>query len=283
VAEQIDGTELSKLAGIANQLRRDVIRMTHASGSGHPGGSLSAADILAALYFKVMRLNPADPSDPDRDRFILSKGHCCPIQYAALARRGYFPVEQLLTLRRYGSVCQGHPCMRMTPGLDMTSGSLGNGPSIGGGMALAARLDQRDYRVFVMVGDGELQEGMVWEAFMSAAHLRLGRLCVVVDKNGLQVDGTVAEVMSVDPLADKLTAFGWAVREIDGHDMAAVVRALEDAYAAKTVGTPTAIIARTVKGKGVSFMENEVAWHGLAPDDEQTARALAELGEGNEA
>ncbi|MGE5550424.1 MAG: transketolase [Bacteroidota bacterium] len=277
--EDLRHNSLDYLRETARVLRADVIRMTHASGSGHPGGSLSAADIVAALYFRVLRLDPADPDNPDRDRFILSKGHCCPIQYAAMARRGFFPMEQLLRLRRFGSVCQGHPCMVKTPGLDMTSGSLGNGPAVGGGMALAARLDGRTYRVFVIVGDGELQEGMIWESFMAAAHLKLGNLCVIVDKNLLQVDGTVAEVMSIDPLPAKIRDFGWDVQEVDGHDMAAVVGALERAYAAPMTGRPTAIVAHTVKGKGVSFMENEVVWHGLAPDDRQYEQALRELGE----
>lgn len=274
------GIDLDRLREAARVLRSDVIRMIHASGSGHPGGALSAADLVTALYFHFLKLDPANPADPDRDRFILSKGHCCPIQYAALARRGFFPVEDLLTLRRFGSVCQGHPCMKKTPGLDMTSGSLGNGISIGGGMALAARLDGRRYRVFVMVGDGEMQEGMNWEALQAGAKLRLGNLCVIVDKNRLQVDGPVAEIMPIDPLPDKLRDFGWQVTEIDGHDMAQVVQALDAAYRTPAEGRPQAIVAHTVKGKGVSFMEDVVVWHGRAPNDEECRQALGELGEG---
>ncbi|MGQ9779828.1 MAG: transketolase [Bacillota bacterium] len=276
---QVTEEELDRLREMARILRCDVIRMVHASGSGHPGGSLSAADIMAALYFHFLRVDPRNPLAPDRDRFILSKGHCCPVHYAALARRGFFPTAELLTLRRLGSVCQGHPCMKKTPGLDMTSGSLGNGLSIGAGMALGARLDGRTYRVFVMVGDGEMQEGMIWEALMSSAHLQLGNLCLIVDKNGLQVDGPVAEIVSIDPLPEKLRDFGWEVREIDGHDMAEIVEALAWAYDSPMVGRPKAIVAHTVKGKGVSFMENQVVWHGRAPDDRECEEALRELGE----
>ncbi|MCL6549344.1 MAG: transketolase [Alicyclobacillus sp.] len=275
--------ELERLRETATVLRCDVVRMIHNSGSGHPGGSLSAADIVAALYFRILKVDPGNPRDPDRDRFILSKGHCCPVHYAALARRGFFPMSHLMTLRRYKSICQGHPCMERTPGLDMTSGSLGNGLSIGAGMAVAARLDGRTYRVFVMVGDGEMQEGMIWEALMAAAHFRLGNLCLIVDKNRLQVDGPVETIMSIDPLPEKLRSFGWDVREIDGHDLGQVVDALEAAYAAPAVGRPQAVVAHTVKGKAVSFMENEVVWHGMAPNDEQYERALAELGGASEA
>ena len=272
---QVTKEELDRLREMARILRCDVIRMVHASGSGHPGGSLSAADIMAALYFHFLRVDPGNPLAPDRDRFILSKGHCCPVHYAALARRGFFPVAELLTLRRLGSVCQGHPCMKKTPGLDMTSGSLGNGLSIGAGMALGARLDGRTYRVFVMVGDGEMQEGMIWEALMSSAHLQLGNLCLIVDKNGLQVDGPVAEIVSIDPLPEKLRDFGWEVREIDGHDMGAIVDTLD--AVPFVAGKPSMIIAHTIKGKGFKPAEDRVDWHYQPVNKEILEAALAEL------
>lgn len=271
----IDETVVRELEGIARRMRAEIVKMVHKSGSGHPGGSLSAADIVAALYFREMRLDPKRPDWPGRDRFILSKGHCCPVIYAALALRGYYDCCHLDTLRRFHSILQGHPCMCKTPGLDMTSGSLGNGLSVGLGMALGAKLDRADYRVFVMVGDGELQEGMQWEAMMAATKYKLDNLYLLIDYNHLQVDGTVEEIMDIAPLRPKLEAFNWRVLEMDGHNMRAILETLAEA-AAPHEG-PTAIIAHTVKGKGVSYMENKVEWHGLAPTDEQLAIALAEL------
>lgn len=262
----------------ACQVRREIIKMIHKSTSGHPGGSLSAADLVTALYFHFMRLDPQNPKWENRDRFILSKGHCCPVLYVALGLKGFYDCSHFDTLRQFNSILQGHPCMNKTPGLDMTSGSLGNGLSIGVGMALGAKLDGLDYRVFVMVGDGELQEGMVWEALMAGAKYKLDNLYLIIDYNHLQVDGTVEEIMDIAPLGAKLEAFNWQVVEIDGHDMTAIVETLEKVT--QPHQGPVAIIAHTVKGKGVSYMENKVEWHGLAPDDQQLAVALQELGEG---
>ncbi|MGO0121942.1 transketolase [Desulfothermobacter acidiphilus] len=267
---------LARLQVKAKELRRHVVRMTAAAGSGHPGGSLSAADIVATLYFAVLRLDPAHPTAPDRDRFILSKGHAAPLLYAALAERGFFPPAELLTLRKLGSRLQGHPDMRKLPGVEMSTGSLGQGLSVGVGMALAGRLDGRDYRVYVLLGDGECQEGQVWEAAMAAAHYRLDNLVAILDYNGLQIDGPVSEVMNLEPVADKWRAFGWQVQEIDGHDFGQILEAL--AAAEKVKGKPSMIIARTVKGKGVSFMEHQADWHGVAPKPEQAEVALKELG-----
>jgi transketolase len=264
------------LAERAQTLRRHIIEMIYRAGSGHPGGSLSAAEIVACLYFHEMRIDPARPDWPDRDRFVLSKGHACPVHYAALAERGYFPVETLWTLRKLGSPLQGHPDMAKTRGLDMTAGSLGNGLSVGIGMALGGRLQGRDFRVFVLLGDGEVQEGVVWEGAMAAAHYGLSNVTVIVDYNGLQVDGEVAEIMEVAPLSGKWRGFGWEVTEIDGHSIPQVLEALQ--HARQVTDRPTAIIARTVKGKGVSFMENRYEWHGRAPTQEERDRALAEIG-----
>lgn len=264
------------LARKAQELRQLVIKMIGEAGSGHPGGSLSCAEILAVLYFHELRLDPERPDWPDRDRFILSKGHAAPLLYAALAKRGFFPVEELLTLRRLGSRLQGHPDCRRLPGVEMSTGSLGQGLSVGNGLALAAKLDGRPYRVYVLLGDGEIQEGMVWEASMAAAHYRLDNLVAIVDHNGLQIDGPVVEVMSPEPLAQKWQAFGWEVLSVNGHEVGEIAGALE--YARRVKGKPTMIIAETVKGKGVSFMENRVEWHGVAPKGEELARALAELG-----
>lgn len=266
---------IEQLKAKAKEIRRHIIRMTAAAGSGHPGGSLSATDIVTALYFAVLRLNPGNPNDPDRDRFILSKGHAAPLLYAVLAERGFFPLAELLTLRKLGSRLQGHPDMRKLPGVEMSTGSLGQGLSVGVGMALAARLDGRDYRVYVLLGDGECQEGQVWEAAMAAAHYRLDNLIAFLDYNGLQIDGPVAEVMNLEPLAEKWRAFGWHVQEIDGHNFGEILDAVARAQGVK--GKPNMIIARTVKGKGVSFMENQVDWHGVAPKPEQVEIALAEL------
>ena len=247
----------------------------YSAKSGHPGGSLSIADILAYLYFSELNIKPENPAWEDRDRFVLSKGHCAPGLYAALANRGYFPVSELTTLRKLDSRLQGHPDMTLTPGVDMSSGSLGLGISSAAGMALAGKIAGKNYRVYTVVGDGESEEGQVWEACMFAAHYKLDNLCVIVDWNGLQIDGPVAEVMNPTPHDKKLEAFGFHVITVDGHDFDALEKAFSEAKTVK--GKPTAIIAKTVKGKGVSFMENQVKWHGTAPNDEQYAAALAEL------
>ena len=268
---------IEELEGRARGLRCDVVKMCHYAGSGHPGGSLSAADMVAALYFHFMRLDPKNPKWEDRDRFIMSKGHACPVQYAALSRRGFFPEEVLWTLRKFESPLQGHPDMKSTRGLDMTSGSLGNGLSIGVGMALGARIAKKDFRVYVILGDGEIQEGLVWEGAMAAAHFQLDGLTAMVDYNKLQIDGENEDVMGLEPLVGKWQQFGWHTIEIDGHDMAEVVRAIEEAQSTK--GKPACIIAHTVKGKGVSYMECAVDWHGRAPTQEELDQALVELGE----
>jgi transketolase len=267
--------QISQLERIANDLRCLVVRMIHTAGSGHPGGALSAADIVAALYFSVLRIDPDRPDWPDRDRFVLSKGHACPVLYAALARRGYFPEEELWTLRKLGSRLQGHPDIRKTPGIDATTGSLGQGISVAVGLALAAKIDERPYRVYTLLGCGESQEGQVWEAAMSAAHYKLDNLTAIVDYNRLQLDGTLDEIMEIAPLAEKWRAFGWQVIEIDGHDMARILEALTAAR--QTTGKPCVIIARTIKGKGVSFMENQVKWHAGAISGEQVEQALVDL------
>jgi len=256
-------------------LRRHVVEMIGAAKSGHPGGSLSAADIVTALYFHQMRHQPDNPQWEERDRFVLSKGHAAPILYAALAEAGYFSVEKLKTLRKLGSPLQGHPDMKKLPGVDMSSGSLGQGLSAANGMALAGKMDKKDYKVYALLGDGELQEGQVWEAAMTSAHYKLDNVVIFVDYNGLQIDGPVAEVKSPNPITDKWKAFGWHVIKIDGHDFEQILEALETAQEIKD--KPVAIVARTVKGKGVSFMENEVGWHGNAPSPEQVEKALADL------
>ena len=263
------------LSALCRQLRQDVLEMIHAAGSGHPGGSLSAVEILTALYFDVMKVDPANPSDPDRDRFILSKGHAAPILYAALARKGYFDPAMLPTLRSLGSPLQGHPHMHMLPGLDCSSGSLGQGLSVANGLAFAAKKLNKSYRTYCLMGDGEVQEGQVWEAAMTAAHFGLDNVCAIVDNNGVQLDGTTAEIMGVEPLGEKFRAFGWHVIDCDGHDIQAVLAAFQEAEATK--GKPTVIVAKTVKGKGVSFMENQCGWHGKAPNKEELAAALAEI------
>jgi transketolase len=266
---------LKELEEMAATIRCDIIKMIAEANAGHPGGSLSAADIVTALYFRMMNVDPANPAWPDRDRFILSKGHACPVWYAALAERGFFDKSHLGTLRKIDSILQGHADMLKTPGVDMTVGSLGQGFSAGLGMALSAKLRKKDYHVWVMVGDGECQEGAIWEAAMAGAKWKLDNLTVIVDKNGLQNDTFVDEVMPVDPLPDKWRAFGWHLIEIDGHDMGQIVEAMERAAALK--GIPTVIIAYTVKGKGVSFMENVPVWHGKAPCAEEAVIALREL------
>lgn len=271
----LDKELLSKLEDQAKKIRQDIITMVGEAGSGHPGGSLSAADIVTALYFYIMRNDPANPKRPDRDRFVLSKGHAAPVLYAALAERGYFPKEEIHTLRKLGSVLQGHPDMNKVPGVEMSTGSLGQGLSVSVGMALAGKLDQKNYRVYTLLGDGEIQEGMIWEAAMAAAHFKLDNLTAFLDYNGFQIDGPVTDIMSPEPVADKWKAFGWHVVEIDGHNMEEIIAAVEMAKA--TSGKPTMIVAKTVKGKGVSFMENQVGWHGVAPKPEEMERALAEL------
>ncbi len=268
---------MTELESIARQIRCDIIRMVHRAGSGHPGAALSAVEILTALYFEVMNIDPANPRWRERDRFILSKGHACPVHYAALARRGFFPVEELSSLRRIDSILQGHPDMNKTPGVDMTSGSLGNGLSCGVGMSLIAKLDKLPSRIYVVLGDGETQEGTVWEAAMTAAHYQLDNLVAIVDNNGLQLDGFTCDVMNIEPINDKWASFGWNVIEVEGHDLPALIGAFESAKRAK--GKPTVVIADTTKGKGVSFMENECDWHGRWPTEEETRQALAELGE----
>jgi transketolase len=260
----------------AHQLRRDILIEITAAGSGHPGGSLSAIDALTALYYRVMDHDPADPAWPERDRFLLSKGHACPALYAVLADCGYFPREWLGTLRKLDSHLEGHPSRRDVPGVEMSAGPLGQGLAVGNGMALAGRLDDRDYRVFVMLGDGECQEGEVWEAAMAAAHYKLERVVAILDYNGLQIDGPNDCVMCLGDMAAKWMSFGWDVTEVDGHDMEVLVEALSRAGHSE-YGLPTMVIAHTVKGKGVSFMENEVEWHGKAPTQEELEKALAEL------
>ena len=266
----------AELSAVAYGLRCYVIEMIHRAGSGHAGGSLSAAEIVALLYWDEMRVDPAQPRWPGRDRLVLSKGHCAPIVYAALARRGYFDPELLTTFRQTGSILQGHPDVRKTPGLDMTSGSLGQGLSVGLGMALAARQSGDAFRVFVLMSDGEMQEGMTWEAAMAAHHFRTGNLTAIVDRNNLQVDGWVNEVMDVEPLAAKWRAFGWRVISVDGHDVAAL-RAAFSARARLDAGQPAAILCRTTKGRGVSFMEDAMEWHGGTLTDDQYLQALSEL------
>lgn len=275
----MEAKKLQELREIAKRVRIGVIEGTHAAKSGHPGGSLSVADILTYLYFEEMKINPKNPKWEDRDRFVLSKGHCAPALYAVLAERGFFPTAELLTLRKYPSRLQGHPDMNSTPGVDMSAGSLGLGISAAAGMALAAKIDGKSYRVYTVVGDGESEEGQVWEACMFAAHYKLDNLCVVIDWNGLQIDGPVCEVMNPTPHDKKLEAFGFHVISIDGNDMEQIAAAFEEARTVK--GKPTAIVAKTTKGKGVSFMENQVKWHGSAPNDEQYEQAIAELKGGN--
>jgi transketolase len=261
----------------ARQLRIAIVRALHSSQSGHTGGSLSAVDMITALYFHKMRHNPVEPAWEDRDRFVLSKGHAAPALYAALAEAGYFPKEDLMMLRRLGSHLQGHPDSKSTPGVDVCTGSLGQGLSMANGMAIGLRLDGRNSRVYALLGDGELQEGQVWEAAMAAAHYKTDNLCALVDANNLQIDGEVAKVMNVAPITDKFLAFGWNVLDIDGHDMEAIITALDQAENVK--GQPTVIVARTVKGKGVSFFENKASYHGVPPSDEELPRALECLGE----
>ena len=265
-----------ELQKVANEVRKGIITGVHAAKAGHPGGSLSAADLFTYLYFEEMNVDPKNPQDPDRDRFVLSKGHTAPGLYAALANKGYFPVEDLLTLRHIGSHLQGHPCMQHTPGLDMSSGSLGQGISAAVGMALSAKLREKSYRVYTLLGDGEIQEGQVWEAAMFAGARHLDNLVVIVDNNGLQIDGKVEEVCSPYPIDKKFEAFNFHVINVaDGNDFDQLDAAFKEAREVK--GMPVAIIMKTVKGKGVSFMENQASWHGTAPNDEQYAVAMEDL------
>ena len=264
-----------ELERTAKQLRRHVITMTAKAGSGHPGGSLSAADIVTALYFKIMRHDPKNPQWPERDRFILSKGHAAPVLYAALAECGYFPPEELTTLRKLGSRLQGHTDRTLTPGVEMSAGSLGQGLSFGIGVALAGKLDARDYQVYVLLGDGECDEGQIWEAAMAAPHYKIDNLTAIVDNNKLQLDGRVCDIMNLEPLAEKWRSFNWEVLDINGHDIAQVLQALEKAK--KEKHRPTVIIAHTIKGKGVSFMEGNVDFHGKAPTAQEAETALKEL------
>ncbi len=270
-----------KLMQTAVEVRKGIVTAVHSAKSGHPGGSLSAADIFTFLYFEEMNIDPADPKNPDRDRFVLSKGHTAPGLYSTLAHRGYFPVEDLKTLRHTGSYLQGHPDMKHIPGVDMSSGSLGQGLSCAVGMALGAKLSGRDYRVYALCGDGEIQEGQIWEAAMFAGFRKLDNLCVIVDNNNLQIDGAISDVCSPYPIDKKFESFNFHVININGNDFDEIRRAMEEAKTVK--GMPTAIIAHTVKGKGVSFMENQVGWHGSAPNDEQYAVAMEELEKAGEA
>ncbi|MBO5241425.1 MAG: transketolase [Lachnospiraceae bacterium] len=264
-----------ELQKTANEVRKGIVTAVHSAKAGHPGGSLSAADMFTYLYFEEMNIDPADPKKADRDRFVLSKGHTAPGYYSALANRGYFPVEDLKTLRHLGSYLQGHPCMQETPGVDMSSGSLGQGISAAVGMAMAGKLDQKDYRVYTLLGDGEIQEGQVWEAAMFAGANKLDNLVVIVDNNGLQIDGRVEDVCSVYPIDKKFEAFNFQTINVDGHNFDEIRAAMEKAKATK--GMPTAIVMKTVKGKGVSFMEDNAGWHGKAPNDDEYATAMADL------
>ena len=267
--------EILEMQKIACKVRIWTIEGVFNAKSGHPGGSLSAADMMTYLYFKEMNVDPKNPKDPDRDRFVLSKGHCCPALYAVLALKGYFSTDEIKVLRHIGAMLQGHPDMKGTPGVDMSSGSLGQGVSAACGMALAGKLDNKDYRVYAMLGDGECEEGQVWEAAMFASHMKLDNLCLIVDFNGLQIDGHVNDVAGLEPLDEKFAGFGFEVIKIDGNDFNEIETALEKAKTVK--GKPTVIIANTVKGKGVSYMENQVGWHGKAPNADEYKIAIDEL------
>ena len=264
-----------ELKKMANEVRKGIVTAVHSAKAGHPGGSLSAADIFTYLYFEELNIDPQNPADPDRDRFVLSKGHTAPGYYSAMAHRGYFPVEDLPTLRHLGSYLQGHPCMQETPGVDMSSGSLGQGISAAVGMALGGKMDNRDFRVYAVLGDGELEEGQVWEASMFAGHRKLDNLCVIVDNNNLQIDGPIDQVCSPYPIDKKFEAFNFHVINIDAHDFDQIRAAFKEAR--ETKGMPTCIVMHSLKGKGVSFMENSVDWHGKAPNDEEYAVAMADL------
>jgi transketolase len=268
---------LASLENIAKVLRKDIVKMVTESASGHPGGSLSAVEIITTLYFSEMNINVEDPKNPNRDRFVLSKGHAAPVLYAALAEKGFFNKEELMKLRKTGAMLQGHPNMNYIPGVDMSTGSLGQGISAAVGMALAGKLDNSSYRVYTLLGDGELEEGQVWEASMCAAHYKLDNLTAFVDYNGLQIDGDIDKVMNPNPIADKFVAFGWNVIYLeDGHDLVKIKDAIEAGKQVKD--KPTMIVCKTIKGKGVSFMENQASWHGSAPSKEQCEMALKEIG-----
>ncbi len=270
-----DTTAIEMVEEKARSIREKIITMLGQAGSGHTGGSLSAADLVACLYFWEMQVDPQQPDWSDRDRFVLSKGHAAPVLYAALAEKGYFPAELLDTLRQLGSPLQGHPDMRKLAGVEASTGSLGQGVSWAVGMALAARMDNKSRRIYTLLGDGEIEEGMVWEATMAAAHYKLDNLVLIIDYNGLQIDGPISQVMSPEPIAEKFRAFGCHVIEIDGHDVGQIMAAFNEARQVK--GKPTAIVARTIKGKGCSFMENRAEWHGVAPKPDEVEKALAEL------
>lgn len=271
----LDNTKIKELKLTAANVRKHILTGTHAAKSGHPGGSLSIADVLTLLYSEVMNVSPKTAKSADRDRFVLSKGHCAPALYGILAECGFFPTEDIKTLRKTGSYLQGHPDMKAIPGVDMSSGSLGQGVSAANGMALAGKIDKKDYRVYTILGDGELEEGQVWEAAMYAAHYKLDNLTAFVDFNGLQIDGDIAKVMSPLPIDKKFEAFGWNVLVCDAHDFNALHNAIEEAKEVKE--KPTVIIMKSIKGKGVSFMENNAGWHGNAPNDEQYAQAIEEI------
>ena len=267
--------DIKALEKTAAEVRVGVVKAIHNAGSGHPGGSLSAADIVTALYFSEMNVDPKNPKMEGRDKFILSKGHAGPVQYSALALKGYFPVEDFMTLRKLGSKFQGHPDMNKVPGVDMTTGSLGQGLSVANGMAIAGKIDNKNYRVYCILGDGEIEEGQIWEAAMAANKYKLDNLCVIIDNNNLQIDGTIEEVMSSYPIDEKFKSFGFQIINIDGHDIDEIMKAFEVARNIK--GKPTCIIAKTIKGKGVSFMENQVGWHGKAPNEVQYTQAMNEF------
>ena len=266
---------IEELQEIAKKIRRGIIESVYSGQSGHPGGSLSITDIMAVLYFYEMNINPQNPKDENRDRLVLSKGHCAPALYSALANRGFFDVDELQTLRNIESRLQGHPDMKKIPGVDMTTGSLGQGVSAANGMAIAGKLDNKDYRVYCILGDGEIEEGQIWEAAMAASKYKLDNLCVIVDNNNLQIDGTIEEVMSSYPIDEKFRSFGFQVINIDGHNIQEIIDAFDVARNVKE--KPTCIVAKTVKGKGVSFMENQVGWHGKAPNEEQYRQAMEEI------
>lgn len=266
---------IEELKNIAKNIRKGIIEAVYSGQSGHPGGSLSIADIMTVLYFNEMNINPENPKDENRDRLVLSKGHCAPALYSALANRGFFETEELKTLRNIESRLQGHPDMKKIPGVDMTTGSLGQGLSAANGMAIAGKLDNKDYRVYCILGDGEIEEGQIWEAAMASNKYKLDNLCVIVDNNNLQIDGTIEEVMSSYPIDEKFKSFGFQIINIDGHDIEEILKAFEVARNVK--GKPTCIIAKTIKGKGVSFMENQAGWHGKAPNEEQYIQAKNDI------
>lgn len=271
----MDAQAKKDVALFAARMRRHIVEQVFRAQSGHIGGSMSSADILAVLYTQVMRVDPADPKNPDRDRFVLSKGHCSPALYAALALKGFFPEADLQGFRSIGSYLQGHPSMKDVPGVDMSTGSLGQGISAAVGMAIAGKLDKKDYRVYAILGDGEIQEGQVWEAMMAGAHFKLDNLCAFLDYNGLQIDGDIREVMNPENVADKFSAFNWNVIEIDAHDTDQILDAIDQSKATK--GKPTMVVAHSHKGKGVSFMEDQAGWHGVAPKPDEYEAAIREL------